>query len=525
MNKKTKTRMLILTAFIITLTTFSQIEAQTYSGRAATARAQVSLVGNPGVEVAIAETAALPGTGGTINATSISTSILSGVLSAGSSTSSTSGTGGVTTSTASINSLNIGVLSNTVTATVVSSNATASCPMYSTGGSSTITGLQLNGSPVSISGLPNQTIVVTLVGVPVGVLVINEQIATPGSMVVNALRLTVTDPLTLTQTNVIVAQSYAAISCAATPPSHLFRGQSYGVGVRQGSAIIPNLTTYAANDGPLPATGGNLSSSIASANILSSLVTTGTIDTSTSAGAPGGTPNSAQSSATVEDLDISLLSGTLTPVSVTADAVHSETLCVCGVSGPECSSDFDILNINAVLLGIPTNINLNLPTIALSVNVPFVGGVDLFVKETVNEGNKVTANAVRLGVAVLPSLLVNTDVTVASSHSGITCGFAPTSGDASVSGRVMEHTGRGISGARVTLTSGDGEVLTAITNHFGFYTIEGASSGKSYIITANHRQHQFSPQLIAVDSSISGIDIYPISDPDMTGRKTNTKGS
>ncbi|HYL09689.1 MAG TPA: choice-of-anchor P family protein, partial [Candidatus Acidoferrales bacterium] len=70
-------------------------------------------------------------------------------------------------------------------------------------GSSTIDNLSINGTPVSVTGDPNQTI-----SVPGGQVVINEQtISSTGSAVVNALHVTITGVA-----DVVIASATAGIS-------------------------------------------------------------------------------------------------------------------------------------------------------------------------------------------------------------------------------------------------------------------------------------------------------------------------
>src|SRR5712664_888348 len=78
--------------------------------------------------------------------------------------------------------LGIGGISNGADAVLAQAEAAAG----SATGSSVLGNLTLNGTPVDVSGAPNQTI-----SVPGGRLVINEQTATAGGIVVNALHLVI----------------------------------------------------------------------------------------------------------------------------------------------------------------------------------------------------------------------------------------------------------------------------------------------------------------------------------------------
>jgi hypothetical protein len=87
-------------------------------------------------------------------------------------------------SQASLGSLVLGVGTTSIGADAVLAQAEAAAG--SATGSSVLGNLTLNGVPVAVSGAPNQTIYI-----PGGQLVINEQTATAGGIVVNALHLVV----------------------------------------------------------------------------------------------------------------------------------------------------------------------------------------------------------------------------------------------------------------------------------------------------------------------------------------------
>lgn len=115
-----------------------------------------------------------------------------------------------------------------IEATVLESNAQATCKASggaATSGSSQVAGLKINGTPIVVTGTPNQTIDLS----PVAKIVINEQIAatsaTAASITVNALHVYVLPPgglLSLSQVltgDVIISRAHADIgNCAAAPP-------------------------------------------------------------------------------------------------------------------------------------------------------------------------------------------------------------------------------------------------------------------------------------------------------------------
>ncbi len=73
---------------------------------------------------------------------------------------------------------------------------------------------------------------------------------------------------------------------------------------------------------------------------------------------------------------------------------------------------------------------------------------------------------------------------------------SPTAASVSIGGRVKTATGRGIFGARITLTNAFGNQSSAITNAFGYYRFQDVPAGEIYIIEARHKLYSFAPQII-----------------------------
>jgi len=164
------------------------------------------------------DTGPLPATGGSIT-TGSTTGVNLGVgkVTADVLPSSTSGSAGTTNSSAQVTNAGVNVLTTlNLSAGVVKSSATATCGANgaTASGSSTVTKLVINGSPITVTGDPNQT--VPLLGV--GKVVINEQIPSstgPGNktLTVNALHVMLLNPAV----DVVFAQSVAGITCSGNP--------------------------------------------------------------------------------------------------------------------------------------------------------------------------------------------------------------------------------------------------------------------------------------------------------------------
>jgi hypothetical protein len=96
----------------------------------------------------------------------------------------------------------------------------------------------------------------------------------------------------------------------------------------------------------------------------------------------------------------------------------------------------------------------------------------------------------------------------------VTCTFhntqlVPTAAPASVSGRVVNSFGGGIYGARVAMTDvQSGEVWVALTNMFGYYTIEGPEVGNFYMLNVNHKRFTFADdtRMFTLNEDLVGMD-------------------
>lgn len=109
-------------------------------------------------------------------------------------------------SEAALGSLNLGVGGNAVSADFVMARALTPVSGASSG-SSSITGLVVNGSPIDVTGEPNQT--VSLIG---GQVVINEQQASASGIVVNALHIVIDGVA-----DVAIASASSGIAPSAEP--------------------------------------------------------------------------------------------------------------------------------------------------------------------------------------------------------------------------------------------------------------------------------------------------------------------
>ncbi len=85
--------------------------------------------------------------------------------------------------------------------------------------------------------------------------------------------------------------------------------------------------------------------------------------------------------------------------------------------------------------------------------------------------------------------------------------LSPTAANATIQGRVLNSLGRGISRAFVSITDGQGQTRTAVSNMFGYFKFENLQTGDSYTLTANHKQYQFPTRVIDLDDDIDDLVI------------------
>lgn len=89
-------------------------------------------------------------------------------------------------------------------------------------------------------------------------------------------------------------------------------------------------------------------------------------------------------------------------------------------------------------------------------------------------------------------------------------GFAPSSAEVSISGRVTTSDWRSIGKAVVQITGTDGTTSSALTNAFGYYRFDGVTVGDTYVIEARHKSYQFETRIVTVADEITGFDLTAI---------------
>lgn len=87
----------------------------------------------------------------------------------------------------------------------------------------------------------------------------------------------------------------------------------------------------------------------------------------------------------------------------------------------------------------------------------------------------------------------------------ISTGSCVTSAGASVFGKVVTQSGRGIYRATVSMTNSEGTRISRQTSVFGYFRFEDIAVGQTYTVTVDSKNHKFNPVLLNVKDSISDL--------------------
>jgi CSLREA domain-containing protein len=82
----------------------------------------------------------------------------------------------------------------------------------------------------------------------------------------------------------------------------------------------------------------------------------------------------------------------------------------------------------------------------------------------------------------------------------------PTAAPVSFSGRVTTSDGRPIYRVTVTLTDMEGNVRSAITNSFGYFSIAGVMPGQTYVVNGRAKGYTFQPKPLSLVDEMSGFE-------------------
>ena len=77
----------------------------------------------------------------------------------------------------------------------------------------------------------------------------------------------------------------------------------------------------------------------------------------------------------------------------------------------------------------------------------------------------------------------------------------------SISGRVSDNNGRSLSRVVIRVTTASGAMHSAITNNFGYFTVEGLEAGETIFVQAFHKQYSFVTQVLTPNNDVAGLNI------------------
>ncbi|MFN0138958.1 MAG: S8 family serine peptidase [Pyrinomonadaceae bacterium] len=86
----------------------------------------------------------------------------------------------------------------------------------------------------------------------------------------------------------------------------------------------------------------------------------------------------------------------------------------------------------------------------------------------------------------------------------------PTAANVSVSGRVTDTFGIGLSRVRVTITADDNTAVSTVTNSFGYYRIADLAVGRTYVVSASRKRYTFNSRIISLTDEIHNLDFIAL---------------
>lgn len=93
-------------------------------------------------------------------------------------------------------------------------------------------------------------------------------------------------------------------------------------------------------------------------------------------------------------------------------------------------------------------------------------------------------------------------------HAGVIVkSFSSTAASGSVSGKVLSPEHRAVANALVSVTGSTGEVLSARTNPFGYFTLPNVPLGSTYIVNVQSKRYIFAPTVLTMNEDVVGLTI------------------
>ncbi|MFL6374698.1 MAG: choice-of-anchor Q domain-containing protein [Pyrinomonadaceae bacterium] len=134
------------------------------------------------------------------------------------------------------------------------------------------------------------------------------------------------------------------------------------------------------------------------------------------------------------------------------------------------------------------------------------GGESLPPGITLSSGGLLSGTPTTLGTYNFTVKAIDTDGMAGAQRLTITV-LGPTAAEVGMSGRVITPFGNGLRGARVIATRADGKTVTAITNAFGYYAIDGITAGETLVVNVGARGYRFSPRIVTLADNLTDFDL------------------
>lgn len=94
---------------------------------------------------------------------------------------------------------------------------------------------------------------------------------------------------------------------------------------------------------------------------------------------------------------------------------------------------------------------------------------------------------------------------MAASASNFYIQLAPTAAAVSISGRVLDARGNGVSRARVFISGNNGTVIFATTDLQGHFRFDEIASGETYVFQVTHKLYTFAPQVLNITEDADNL--------------------
>ena len=108
---------------------------------------------------------------------------------------------------------------------------------------------------------------------------------------------------------------------------------------------------------------------------------------------------------------------------------------------------------------------------------------------------------------------------------GLTSGFwnfiplGPTAAHVSISGRVVDPSGTGVSSAVLYMHTQEGDLRVTRTSSFGYFQFNDVAAGQAVLISVQARRYTYAPRTVIVADDVTDIEFVP--EPSQSGSDPN----